>query len=174
MLTRAQKAAVVSELADKFRRQRVLMFADIRGIGVAHLSAFRRELKNLGAEFKVAKKTLLQRALAASGLLVEGMSPRNLEGEIGVVFGYEDQIAPAKALAKFAKENETFKVLKGAIAGKLLEAGEVLALAKLPPREHLLGQLARALGAPIQGLATALGGNIRGLAVVLTRIADKK
>ncbi|MEK9166258.1 MAG: 50S ribosomal protein L10 [Patescibacteria group bacterium] len=172
MLTKSEKREVVEGLIDRFRRQRVSIFADFHGISVAKLSALRRELKKLGAEFKVAKKTLLKRALEASG--AGGIEPKELAGEIGVIFGYEDQIAPAKAAAKFAKGNETFKVLKGILAGKVLEAKEVLALAKLPSREQLLTQLAYALHGPIQGLAMVLQGNIRNLVVVLHKINEQK
>jgi large subunit ribosomal protein L10 len=138
---------------------------------VAKLSQFRRGLKKIGAEFKVAKKTLLRRALDAVSI---GIEPEKLEGEIGVIFGYEDQVAPAKAAAKFAKENETFRLLKGILAGKILEAKDVLALAKLPSRGELLAELARSFQAPIQGLVNVLHGNIRNLVVVLNQIKDKK
>lgn len=171
MLNRQEKAAVVEELRERFSRQRVSIFADIRGISVAKLTQFRRELRKIGAEFKVAKKTLLTRALGAAGQTFSEIESKKLEGEIGVIFGYEDQAAPAKAAAKFVKENETFKVLKGVLDGKILEAKDVLALAKLPSRDELLAKLAYALNAPIQNLANALQGNIRNLVVVINKVA---
>ena len=175
MLNREEKAKLVSELEDRFRRQRVSIFANLRGISVAKLSQFRRELKKIGAEFKVAKKTLLKRALEAVGPAFSGrIEPEKLEGEIGVIFGYEDQAAPAKAAAKFAKENETFRLLKGILGEKILEAKDVLALAKLPSRGELLAELARSFQAPIQGLVNVLHGSIRNLVVVLNQIKDKK
>lgn len=174
MLTRSQKSAIVGELEDKFRRQRVLIFTDIRGVPVAKLTALRRELKKIGSELKVAKKTLLRRALETAGLAFGAIEPKSLEGEIAVIFGYEDQVAPAKIAATFGRENETFKMLKGLLTGKILEAGEVLALAKLPSRNQLLGQLACALNAPMRGLANVLVGNIRNLVVVLDQIKQRR
>lgn len=171
MLTKQQKIDTVSGLEERFRRQKISIFTDFRGIGVSKLSAFRRELKAMGAEFKVAKKTLFGRALSALGI---GIDAKSLEGEIGVIFSYEDQIAPAKAAVRFAKENETFKVLRGVLAGKVIEARDILALAKLPPRDALLGAIAGALASPIRGLAAALAGNIRNLVGVLKNISDKK
>ena len=171
MLHREDKEKLVASLRERFARQRVSLFADIRGISVAKLSAFRRELAHIGAEFKVTKKTLLKRALQAAGIRIE---PRELEGELGVIFGYEDLVAPAKLAAKFARENDTFKVRKGLLEGKILEVAEVQALAKLPPRDTLLAMLAQVLVAPIRGLATALEGNIRNLAVVFHKIAVHK
>lgn len=174
MLNQEQKAKIIEELQDRFRRQRMSIFADFRGISVAKLALFRRELKKIGAELKVAKKTLLKRALEKADPAFSGIEPKELDGEIGVIFGYEDQIAPAKAALKFSRGNETFKVLKGVLAGKILEAREVLALARLPGREQLLGQLAVMLNAPIQGLVNVLQGNIRNLVVVLNELRSKK
>ncbi len=167
MLSRDQKSKLITELAERFGRQRISIFADIRGLSVMKLAQFRRELKKIGAELKVIKKTLLKRALDAVGVAIE---PKALDGEIGVIFGYEDQIAAAKAASKFAKDNETFKFLKGILEGKILEASSVLALAKLPPREQLLAQLAGALNSTIQGLVNVLQGNIKNLVVVLSKI----
>lgn len=171
MKTREDKTNIVGELEERFKKQRVSVFANFTGISVAKLSQFRRELKKIGAEFKVAKKTLLNRALKAAGLEV---NPDELKGEVGVIFGYEDQAAPAKLAAKFAKENKTFKVIKGILEGKITEAAGIMALAKLPSREELLGQVARAFNSPIQGLVNALSGNIKNLVVVLSKIKSTK
>lgn len=167
MLTRNQKQKVVEGLTERFARQKISIFADIHGISVAKLAAFRRELKNIGAELKVAKKTLLTRALGALGV---GIEPKALEGELGVIFGYQDQLAPARAAAKFARENKTFRVLRGVLGSKMLESWDILALAKLPSREELLAKLVRALAAPIQSLVNVLPGNMRNLVVVLSQI----
>ncbi len=171
MLSLSEKQKIVEELTERFRKQKVSIFADIHGIAVAKLTQFRRELKNVGAELKVAKKTLLARALEAVKI---GIEPKTLAGELGVIFGYGDQIAPAKAAAKFAKENETFKVLAGFLEGKIMAAGEVLAFSRLPSRVELLGELAWALEAPLQNLATVLQGNLRNLVVVLSQIKKVK
>lgn len=171
MLTHNQKNAIVAELAGRFSRQKISLFTDFRGISVSKLSQFRRELKKIGAEFKVAKKTLLKRAIAETKIDLE---PKTLEGEIGVIFGYEDQVAPAQAAVKFGRENETFKILKGLLDGKVIEGRAALALAKLPTRAELLGQVASVLQAPIRNLAVVLEATIRNLAVVLNQVKEKK
>jgi large subunit ribosomal protein L10 len=167
MLTKSKKQEIVRELTDKFQKQKSVIFADFRGIGVNKLMALRREMKKVGAEFRVAKKTFLRIALKSIGIEYD---PKELDGEIGVIFAYEDQVAPAKSAVKFGKENETFKVLRGLLGGKLLDGKEVLALAKLPSREQLLGKLVGTLNAPIQGFYNVLQGNLRNLVVVLSKI----
>jgi len=176
MISRKDKTEIIEGLAERLGRQRIVIFTDIRGISVAALTRFRRELRHIGAELKVVKKTLLRRALDAAGPAFSGsIEPkRELDGEVAAIFGYEDQAAPAKAAAKFGKENKTFRFLKGVLGGKVLEADDIRALAKLPGRPELLGAVARALNAPLQGLVNVLQGNIRGLVVVLSQMSNKK
>lgn len=171
MLNRAQKAVMVEELEKRFKKSAVSIFASFKGISVGKLAAFRRELKKDGAEFKVARKTLLRRALQAAG---NEFDPEALKGEIGVIFGYEDQVAPARAAARFAKIEKTFAMVRGILGNRVLEAPELIALSRVPPREELLAKLAWTLNAPIRNLANVLQGNIRNLVVVLNRIKEKK
>lgn len=171
MLNRTQKEDIAKDLEERFSRSTVSIFARFSGLPVAKLSQFRRELRKIGAEFKVARKTLLKRALGKTG---SDLDPEALEGEVGVIFGYEDQVAPAKIAAKFAKETKIFAVLKGILGGKTLESADIISLSRVPPREELLAKLAWTLNAPIRNLASVLQGNIRNLVVVLNRIKDKK
>lgn len=171
MLTRTQKEKIVEELSEKFKRAKIALFSDFHGVAVSRAQALRRLLKKDAAEYKVAKKTLLDRALEKAGI---GLKTKELQGEISVTFGYGDEVTPAKALAKFNKENETFKLLGGIMGERVLTGKDVLALAKLPTRDILIAQLLGTLQSPIRGLAMVLGGNMRNLVVVLNQIKDKK
>lgn len=171
MITKAQKGEIIAELMEKFKRQKIAIFSDFSGVSVAKSQALRRLLRKENAEYKVAKKTLFDRALAETNA---GAATKDMKGEIGVAFGYGDQVSPAKILAKFAKEVQTFKILGGLLDGKLLSDKQVAALARLPSREVLLAQVASALVAPLRSFASVLQGNIRNLAFVLNQIKDKK
>ena len=171
MLTKSQKETIVGELTELFKRQKISFFTDFQGISVSKLQTLRRALKKENAEFKVAKKTLFDRALEQAGVKFKS---KELNGELGVAFGYGDQVAPAKTLVKFSKDHETFKVLAGVLAGRILSTKEIVALAKLPSREILLTQLVGAMQAPIRGLAVVLQANIRGLAIALNKVKEQK
>ena len=171
MLTKKKKAEIVEELKEKFARQKVAIFSDFRGVSVGQSEKLRRSLKKVDAEYRVARKTLLDRALQHAGM---EFRTKELEGEIGVAFGYGDEIAPTKILSRFLKEVETFKILGGILNGKLLSGKEVLALARLPSREILLAQVLAGLSAPLQGLAGVLRGTIRNLAFVLGQVRDTR
>lgn len=171
MLTKKQKEELVTDLAKKFAEEKIALFSQIRGIPVLKLNALRRGLKKIGAELKIAKKTLLKRALDSTGLTV---NPEELEGEVGVIFGYENQIETAKLAQKFRKENATFKILLGLLGKKIISREEVIALTKLPTGEQLLAMIAYTLSLPIRGLMNVLKANQRNLVVILSKIKNNK
>lgn len=171
MITKQQKTKVVNELSDKFKRQKIAVFTDFHGISVTKLQRLRRQLKKGGAEYKVARKTLIDRAAQESGTSIKA---KKLKGEIGITFGYEDEAGITKVLIKFRKENETFKILGGVLGRKTLSEKDIVAFSRLPSREILLAQVVRAFQGPIHGLVTVLNGNLRNLVVVLNKIKDKK
>src|SRR3990167_8556720 len=167
MITKTKKSEIIKDLSDKLSRKKIAIFSDFHGVSVAKLQSLRRLLKKTGGEYKVAKKTFFDRAFSGSGITLKA---KELQGELGIAFGYEDEVSIAKTLFKFSKENETFKIL----GNRLLEDKEIVALAKLPAREILLGQLVGVLQSPMRGLAVVLGGNIRNLVMVLSKIKGNK
>ena len=171
MLTRSKKENIVKDLGDRFSRQKIAIFTNFHGISVSRAQNLRRALKKDAAEYKVARKTLIDLVLKNAGL---DTSVKNLKAEVGIAFGYDDPSAPAKTLVKFGRENESFAILGGILEGRMIAAGDVLMLAKLPSREVLFSQLAGALESPLRGLAAALEGIIKNLVVVLNRVRQLK
>lgn len=172
MLKKEQKNTIIEELTAKFNRQKTVVFSDFHGISVNKLQQLRRLLKKDQAEYKVAKKTLLDRALEKSGI---SLKTKELQGEVGVVFNYGENITLLiKNLIKFAKENETFKILGGILGTRILNSKDIALLAKLPPREILLTQLLRELQSSIRNLAIVLCGNVRNLIILLKKIQQNK
>ncbi len=165
-LTRAQKEKVVVGLQEKFAKSDSLIFADFTGLSVAKTREFRQKIKKLGAAFKVAKKTLMRRALKnpAAGAVVgpESKTP------VSVIFGGD--IAETCKAANAFSEAEALKILGGILDGKFLAAADIATLAKLPCRRDLLAGLARAVQAPLVNLAGVLQANLRNLVCVLSKI----
>ena len=171
MLTRVQKEQVVHDLGQKLKHQKIAFLTDFRGISVMNSQELRRLLQKTDAEYKVARKTLFDRAIANIGI---DYKTKKLEGEVGIAFCYGEETAPAKALVKFGKEHDSFKILGAIFGDRVLNEKDVIALAKLPPREILLAQLIGAFLAPMRGLTVALQANIRNLTVILGKIRDQK
>jgi large subunit ribosomal protein L10 len=169
--TKQQKEALIKDLADKLKASKAVVFSDYKGLKVKDFTLLRRELSAAGIEIKVLKKTLIDRAFKDAGI---EMDIKKLEGQIAIAISSGDEVAAAKIIAKAAKANENLKIAGGILGVKELSAAEVHALAKLPSKEELLGQLVGTLNAPISGFVNVLAGNIRGLVTVLKAIGDNK
>lgn len=170
--TKIQKEALVSEVTQKIKDSKALVFANFKGVSVKNITTIRKELRKSGSSWRVLKKTLLNIALKNAGV---EMNARELHGQVGVAFSY-DEVAAAKAIADFQKANRdvTLSIEGGALGSKALTANEVKALAKLPSQDELRGMLVGTLQAPIVSFARVLSGNLSGLVQVLKAIEGKK
>lgn len=168
--TRQEKQDVVEKLTEALRKMRSVVFTNYEGLTVPQIEKLRRLLEEEGVHYTVAKKTLLKIALEQAGLKID---PKNILGNFATVMSFGDEVAPARILAKFAKENEALKVTAGILEGKLIDAAMVLALAKLPSKQELLGKLVGTLNAPISGFVNVLAGNLRNFIYVLNAIKEQ-
>ncbi|MBI3627566.1 MAG: 50S ribosomal protein L10 [Candidatus Sungbacteria bacterium] len=172
MLTKVEKGKIVEELKEKIAKQRVAIFSNFHGLSVTKQQELRRSLKKENAEYKVAKKTLISRAFESAKI---PFVHKDFKGELSVIFGYGDEASPAKSLFKFGRKNpDAISIVGGILGSRALSKDEVVSLAKLPSREELLGQVARAISAPIRGFLNVLNGNQRKLVLALSEIARKK
>ncbi|MDO8688988.1 MAG: 50S ribosomal protein L10 [Dehalococcoidia bacterium] len=160
-----KKKSVVAELTDMLSRCTIAILTVPTGMSVAETTEMRRKLREAGVEFRVVKNTLARRAAKEVGK--EALDPL-LTGPTGIVFGYGDQVAPAKALLEYGRAAKAEVKIKGGILEKRLLSGEdVRQLAHLPSREVLIAQVLGGLQAPIVGLVWVLKGNLSGLLNVL-------
>jgi len=167
-----KKAKIVEDIQQRVNQARIGILADFTGLKVESMTQLRRQVKEAGGELKVTKNTLLRRA-AGEGNLIEPIR-QDLTGPNALVLGYEDPVALAKILVKFAQEKPVLKIKGGVLAGKPLTAKEVDSLSKLPSREVLLAQLLGVLQATPQGLVTVLSGVIRNFLNVLVALRDQQ
>lgn len=166
-ISKNRKKEIVKELGDKLAKQKSMVFADFAGLKVKDLSELKAKLRASGAEFKVAKKTLMKVAFKEKGIAAD---PKELSGEIALVMGYDDEVAPAKIVYEFSKTNQNVKILGGLLENKMLAVEQIMALAKLPSKQELLAKLVGSLSSPSRGFVSVLSGNLRGLVRVLSQI----
>jgi len=164
--TKAQKQKVIEDLTQSLNSQKAVVFVDFQGLKVKDMVDLRQNIKEVGGQLKVAKKTLIKIALEKTGLKLE----KELEGELALIFAFEDPLSILKTVYKFSQTNESLKILAGVFEGKFIEKEEVVALAQLPSREELLVRLVGSISSPISGFVNVLQGNIRGLVYVLSAI----
>jgi len=169
--TKQQKQEIIDDLGEKMKGQKVMVFFDFTGLKVKDFSNLRKKIKAAGDSLKVAKKTLFSLALKKEGIEVDF---KKMAGEIALVFGYKDEVAPAKAVWQFSQENKNVKILGGFLENKFFEKDKMIELAKLPGKEELLARLVGTISAPISNFVCVLQGNIKGLIVVLNAISKTK
>lgn len=148
-----KKKEEVSKLAEEMKEAKLILLVDYRGINVEDVTNLRTTIRNTNSTYRVIKNNITRRALSEAGL--EGLEEA-LEGPTAVIMSCEDYLEPAKAIYKFSKENEYYKIKGGVVEGKVMTAQEIITLAKLPSKETLLSMLAGALLGNISKLAVAL------------------
>ena len=154
-----KKKDKVQVLAEKFKKAKMIVLTEYRGISVEDDTKLRATIRNNGDEYSVVKNSIIAHAAKEAG--IEGLD--NLEGPTAVVIGYEDYVTPAKAVNDYAKDNEFYTIKAGVMDGKMIEVSEVKKLANLPSKDTLYAML-----------ASALLGNIRNFAVVIDQLRQKQ
>ncbi len=170
MISRIQKQKIIADLKDKIAKQKAMVLIGITGLKVKDISDLRKKLKAINANLKVAKKTLIEKAFKESNLEFD---KNEYKEEIALVFGFKDEILPAKIVYQFGMENEKLKILAGFLEGKFKKAEEIIALAQLPTKDELLAKLVGSISAPISNLVYSLQYNLKGLVYLLSLIKPR-
>ena len=150
----SEKQAIVAALVDDLKAASSGVLVDYKGITVAEDTALRHELRENGVEYAVVKNTLLRRALDDVNL---GDLDEVLNGTTSMAISKEDPIAPMRIVNKYAKQmGNRFNIKAGFMDGKVLPLDDVYALAELPSKDALLGQVLGMMLAPITSLAIVI------------------
>jgi large subunit ribosomal protein L7/L12 len=141
---------------------------------VNQVTELRKQLRGVKAEYRIMKNTLAIRASEGTGLA--GLKA-HLKGPTGMVIGYDDPVLPAKILRDWIgaeKREEKIKVTVGVLEGKLVQAADLAAIAKLPKKEVLIAMLLSAMQGPIRGVVYTLSAVLSKFVRVVAAIQDKK
>lgn len=172
--SKEQKKEILENLTARVKRAKSVVFTGFDGLGVKENEELRRGIKAEDGEYCVVKKTLLNIVFknAEAG---KDIDAGKFEGQIAAVFGYGDEVAPARIVDKFmASREQKLRFLGGLLGNKYLTAAEVGALAKLPGKTELYAQIVGSLNAPVSGFVNVLAGNLRGLVCALKAIGEKR
>ena len=152
-VTKAQKEAILAELVAKFSEAKSLGFAATNTLTVEEFANLRTGLREVGATYTLAKKTLIRKALQ-DALKIE-VDLANLPGQIGVVCSNEDAVAGLGKVNDLVKSTSGEKIEWAACIfdGELKDLEETKVLAGLPSKDTLLGRLVGSMQPPIAGLA---------------------
>ena len=172
-MSRKEREEIVATLSKRMQQTTGLVVLDYTGLSVEKITGLRRQIRDAGSEFRVAKNTLLK--IAVKDTPFEALND-SFVGQTGITFLDGDPAQTAKVLTDFAKENAnlSYKVRAGVLEKTVLSEQDITSLGNLPSREVLLGQLVGVLASPLTGFVSVLADVPRKFLRTLTAIADQK
>jgi large subunit ribosomal protein L10 len=168
-LDRTEKREFIAQLSAVFADTSFVLVAQNKGLTVADVSDLRRRMRAAGATYKVAKNRLA--TLALDGTRFQGVAPL-LKGPTALAWS-TDPVAVAKTAVEFAKGNDKFVILGGALGTQNLDVSGVRALSELPSLETLRAQLVGLIQTPATRIAGVLQAPGSQLARVFSAFAKK-
>ncbi len=165
--TKEQKKEALEILEKNLKQQKGLYFIDFEKLKTRDLSELRKQLGKNQALLLIVKKRLAEIVFEKNNISVD---VKNLGGQVGLIFSFEESVLPAKIIYNFSQEHKAPQILGAYLSNKFINKEEVIELAKLPSMNELLSRLVRQLNAPAYNLVNVLQNNIKGLVYLLSNI----
>jgi large subunit ribosomal protein L10 len=163
-LKREDKQAVVADLNQRMRQAKVAILTRFVGLNVEKMTQLRRELRKAAVEYRIVKNTLLRLAIQGTEKEVLGSK---IEGPVALAWSNTDPVAPARVLAKFAKDYAQLQILVAYSDGRLWGPAEIQQWVNLPSLEELRGKILGLIQMPASKLVRLIGTPSTRLAQVL-------
>jgi large subunit ribosomal protein L10 len=172
MKTKAQKQQDLNALTEQFQKATSAMLVGFNKLTVAKDQELRNQLREAGVRYEVVKNTLARRAAEGTPF---AQAAEHFKGVTALAMSEGDPVGLSKAISKFTKANPdvfTFKV--GIVEGRVVNIGDVEAIASTPPKEVLISKIMFLINCQAQRLVTVLSAVPRNLAIVVKQIGDQK
>lgn len=166
-----RKVAMLAEIKDRMERASIAISADYRGLTVAQITELRRALRPSGAQVNIVKNTLA--AMAAKEAGREEMA-EILQGPTALAIGFDDPIAPVKALTEHLRAKRlNIEIHGGWLEGKVLSRAEVESLATMPSKEQMIADVVSKLQSPLYNFAGLMQSTMRNFAGLIDARANQ-
>ena len=172
MITRQKKQEIVADLVELFKDAQGLYLLNFKGMTVDQTIKMRREFRKSELKYRVAKNTLILRAIEEVG----GIEFPNemYVGETGIVFAYDDPVAPAKIIKEISEKTQ-IPALKGALLdGQFFDGSQLKQLAALPGKSEMMAAIIGSLHAPASGIVGSINAVMRDVASLIEEVAKKQ
>ena len=171
-MERKEKEEIVADVQEIAGRASGMFFTDFTGLTVEQITDLRREFRKAGVQYRVAKNTLIRKALEKLGGY-DALSDR-LVGPTGVAFAFDDPVAPARIIQKFAEKHNRLSLKICVIEHQVFDGGRLADLAKMPTRKDMMASIVGSIQAPLAGVPTVINAVMRDLVSVIGEIEKKK
>ncbi len=147
------KQPIIDEIKGLLDGAQSAVVVDYLGLTVEQDTKLRKELRENGVSYKVFKNTLIKRA--AEGTAFAELD-KHLEGPTALAVSKTDATAPARILAKYAKDIQAFSLKAGIVEGTYYDENGIQVIASIPSRDELIGKLLGSIQSPITNFARVL------------------
>lgn len=162
-ISRDKKQALVAQMSEAFTSAKAFAFAHYQGLSVADVQELRRSAREAGVTIVVIKNRLVRVAMSEVAAFKD-TDTSLLTGQLIYAYSNQDEVAPAQVLHTFAKTHPALQLAGGfSVEGAALSAADVTALAGLPSKEQLIGEVVAQLLSPVHDVTNALSGNLHAL-----------
>jgi large subunit ribosomal protein L10 len=171
-MKRSEKEQIVAEVTEVVGRASGMFFTDFTGLTVEQATELRREFRKSGVQYRVAKNTLIRKALEN----VTGYDKMydKLVGPTGVAFAFDDAVAPAKIIKKFSEKHSKLRLKVCVIEKQVFDGARLDELAKLPTRKEIIAGILGSIQSPLAGVPTVMNAVMRELVSVIDEVGKKK
>lgn len=168
----AAKAEIINSLADKLGRAAVTILVQTQGLKVKDMNDLRSKMRAAKIDFHVAKNTLLRIASERNNMTALDKSIFN--GQTAVAFGYDDEVAAAKAVADYVRTSRVVVLKSGILGGRNLTAEQVENLARMPGgKNYAKAQVVGTIQSPLATTYSLLSAPLRDLCYVIQARAEQ-
>ena len=167
-----KKKEIVAELVDFLKPAEGIFFVDFSKLPVKEMSEIRKEFNEINAKMRIAKNTLILRAIAQ----IEGVEvPAELMvGQTAIIIAGNDVTAPAKTIKKVFDKTGLLGLKAAVIEGQLYDGKQLNLVASLPSRADLMAGILGSLQSPVSGIVGSINAVMRDLASIIEEVAKKK
>lgn len=171
MTTKAFKNEKIEKFKKSFENAKVAVVTDYRGYSVEEITELRRALQKENCDYTVTKNTLCK--IASKGTNFEAIESL-LKGPSAIAFGFGDEVAAAKVVSKFIKDNKKGEIIGAVLDGNLLSADEAKKLANLPSKEELYAKILGSINSPASGIVYSINGVMSALVRAIDAVSKQK
>ena len=162
-INKQKKNELVADLTELLTSAKTTVYAKYQGLTVAELQELRKAAREAGVKIKVVKNRLVRVAMGQIAVYKD-TDTTGLTGQLLYAISSEDEVAPAKVLANFAKDHDALDLIGGfSDLGNALSADEVKSLAAMPSKNELIAQVVAQLLSPVTDSISGLTGGIPGI-----------
>ena len=166
------KSEKITELTDKLNRASVTILVQTQGLTVKDMNELRAKMRAAKVEFQITKNTLLR--IASERNNMDELDKSIFNGQTAVAFGYEDEVAAAKAVNDYIATSKVAVLKSGILGGRNLSATQVESLAKMPGgKNQVKAQVVGTIQGPAASLVGLFTASLRDLCYVLQARADQ-